>query len=183
MGDWGDLNEILWDYEKAGGSMRDQCLIQNFRDMMDDCRLRDLGFNGGIFTWCNRRQHGDQVSLRLDRFLANSGFLALWLEYQVTNQNWAKSDHKSIELCVQGSDGGFREKRWVKPFRFEECWTQDEKCRNIILNTRNWLDKDDRNSFLHQKLQNCASILGRWGKRKFGERREQIRKVKDMIKE
>ena len=45
--------------------------MQGFRDALDFCRLRDLGFNGFPFTWCNRRPDGQNVWIRLDREVAS----------------------------------------------------------------------------------------------------------------
>ena len=54
----GDFNEILFAKEKQGWLIRPKRQMQGFRDALDYCRLRDLGFNGFPFTWCNRRPGG-----------------------------------------------------------------------------------------------------------------------------
>ena len=53
-----DFNEILFAKEKQGWLIRPKRQMQGFRDALDYCRLRDLGFNGFPFTWCNRRPGG-----------------------------------------------------------------------------------------------------------------------------
>ena len=50
----GDFNEILFAEEKQGWLIRPERQMQGIRDALDFCRLRDLGFNGFPFTWCNR---------------------------------------------------------------------------------------------------------------------------------
>lgn len=55
----GDFNEILFTEEKQGWLDRLERQMQGFRDALDDCRFKDLGFSGFPFTWCNRRP-GDQ---------------------------------------------------------------------------------------------------------------------------
>ena len=65
----GDFNEILPAEEKQGGLDRPDQQMQNFRDALDFCRLKDLGFHGFPFTWCNRRPGNQNVWIRLDRGL------------------------------------------------------------------------------------------------------------------
>ncbi|KAK2634725.1 hypothetical protein Ddye_029517 [Dipteronia dyeriana] len=43
----GDLNEFLSELEKEGGS-------ENFRDALDQCGLKDLGFSSPKFTWSKK---------------------------------------------------------------------------------------------------------------------------------
>lgn len=82
--------------------------------------LRDLGFSGDMFTWCNRRNMGAQVSLRLDRFIVNPNFCSLFENFQVTNLDWAKSDHRPIELHVEGLSSSRVRGRRRRIFKFEE---------------------------------------------------------------
>ena len=65
----GDFNEILPAEEKQGGLDRPEQQMQNFRDALDFCRLKDLRFHGFPFTWCNRRPGNQNVWIRLDRGL------------------------------------------------------------------------------------------------------------------
>ena len=55
----GDFNEILFADEKQGWLDRPKRQMQGFRDALDYCGLKDLGFTDYPFTWCNRRP-GDQ---------------------------------------------------------------------------------------------------------------------------
>ena len=41
--------------KKSGGAVRPEKQMQDFRDCLDVCGLKDLGFSGLPFTWCNRR--------------------------------------------------------------------------------------------------------------------------------
>lgn len=51
----GDFNEILYESEKVGGSLRSLSQMSAFRDVINSCTLSDLNFTGEQFTWCNRR--------------------------------------------------------------------------------------------------------------------------------
>lgn len=45
--------------------------MRSFILVIDDCELKDMGYSGSIYTWCNRRGSNNNISERLDRFLAN----------------------------------------------------------------------------------------------------------------
>lgn len=97
----GDLNEILWNEEKHGGSTREQYLINNFHSASNDCALLDLGFLGNII-WCNKRDPPIEVSLHLDRYLANVEFMSLFPNNKVNNR-CVKSNHRPIKLVLCSS--------------------------------------------------------------------------------
>ncbi|KAA3466680.1 reverse transcriptase [Gossypium australe] len=40
----GDFNEILYSFEKSGGTQRDTRRMDTFRKALDDCQLVDIGF-------------------------------------------------------------------------------------------------------------------------------------------
>lgn len=55
------FNEILQLSEKQGGRDRPERQIENFKDVLSDCELRDLGFMGPPFTWCNNKDGISQI--------------------------------------------------------------------------------------------------------------------------
>lgn len=54
----GDFNEILWSYEKLGLGLRQEGIMKEFRDVLDECGLMDLGYVGEKFTWKGKRVGG-----------------------------------------------------------------------------------------------------------------------------
>lgn len=67
----GDFNEIPHIGEKRGGRVRLEKQMADFRVVMQDCELTDIGFRGPQFTWWNGRENNNNISERLDRFIAN----------------------------------------------------------------------------------------------------------------
>lgn len=74
----GDFNKILYHHEiffwgvgGREGRQRPNWQISTFRNVVNDCALRDLGFRGNKFTWSNRREAPQCTIERLDRALAN----------------------------------------------------------------------------------------------------------------
>lgn len=45
-----DFNKILTNEEKRGGIPHSERQMENFRQALDKCELRDMGFKGTIFT-------------------------------------------------------------------------------------------------------------------------------------
>lgn len=114
-----DLNEILSDDEKAGGVPRGSHSIENFREALDDCNLKDTNYRGLKFTWNNRR-FKDCIWERLDRFLCNTALENILGHFEVLHLDWSHSDHRPIEFSTdltlfprRKMNGSF--------FKFEEC--------------------------------------------------------------
>ncbi|MBA0767005.1 hypothetical protein Gotri_015986 [Gossypium trilobum] len=47
----GDFNEIIYSYENKEGALCNEKRIEEFQQMLSDCQLEDLGFEGPWFTW------------------------------------------------------------------------------------------------------------------------------------
>ncbi|XP_074297688.1 uncharacterized protein LOC141628442 [Silene latifolia] len=68
----GDFNEILYSTEMKGGS-RMQWQMNNIRDAVDECGLRDLPYEGYAFTFDNGQAGDANRQCRLDRAMVNGG--------------------------------------------------------------------------------------------------------------
>lgn len=80
----GDFNNILILSKVRGGAFYSSRAIQ-FGDMIDNCKLLDLGFIGPTFTW-HRSLHGyHRISKRLDRVLVDGEWRTTFLEASCLN--------------------------------------------------------------------------------------------------
>lgn len=70
----GDFNEILSNEEKTGGLTRDQRMMDNFREVLEICSFRDLGFEGRWVTWERGLTPETLIQERLDRFVATTNW-------------------------------------------------------------------------------------------------------------
>ncbi|GJN39974.1 hypothetical protein PR202_gb29131 [Eleusine coracana subsp. coracana] len=68
----GDLNELLDGTEKLSCHAPNFNRISSFRNIIHNCGLIDLGYNGPAYTWTNRRFSSNPTFQRLDRCLANA---------------------------------------------------------------------------------------------------------------
>ena len=94
----GDFNEILSNEGKSGGAVRSDFTFWNFRNMVQNCKIKELRYSGNCLSWAVKRENG-WVKCRLDRSFGNSDWFALFprsnLEYL---ELWA-SDHRPIRVC------------------------------------------------------------------------------------
>ena len=74
---YGDFNEILSRDEKMGGAPRPQRQMDGFREVVNACGFKDLGYCGPDFTWCNMQEGDNRIYLRLDRAFATND----WINY------------------------------------------------------------------------------------------------------
>ena len=68
----GDFNEIVRQEEKLRGATRNQCQMQLFRDVLDECGFLDLGYVGNRFTWSKHFVDGHSIWERLDQGVVNA---------------------------------------------------------------------------------------------------------------
>ncbi|KAE8801535.1 Elongation factor 1-alpha [Hordeum vulgare] len=105
----GDFNEILASNEKSGGVECPQCYMNDFRDALDFCELRDIGFEGDPYTWRNHsREASSYICERLGRATANSDWCGAFPNVVVINGEPRHSDHRPILVHMEGmiADGG-----------------------------------------------------------------------------
>ena len=85
-----------------GGRLRPFKQMQDFRDVLDKCGFRDLGFLGGKFTWCNGQWDGHTVWERLDRAVATIDWLEKFSDTRVVHLECGSLDHKPIVIFPNG---------------------------------------------------------------------------------
>lgn len=67
---FGDFNKIVSTREKMGGARRSQKQMEDFREAINCCRFKDLGYCGPKYTWRNMQEGVHRMHLRLNRALA-----------------------------------------------------------------------------------------------------------------
>ena len=97
----GDFNEVIKLEEQHGRHLRPAHQMQAFRDVLDECGLVDLGFNGFPFTWCNNRNPPNTTWVRLDRAVSTTDWLMRYPCARVDHLDVIKSDHKCLWLVCE----------------------------------------------------------------------------------
>ncbi|KAL0012555.1 hypothetical protein SO802_007663 [Lithocarpus litseifolius] len=162
---FGDFNEILSMEEKLGGLSRSQNQMEKFRNVVNYCGFKDLGYVGPDFTWCNMREGAGRMSLRLDRVLATNDWINKFGEVRVHHLVNSTSDHCALFL----SDPKASKLPRARRFHFESMWTKKEECKEII--EAAWCIGSDLSSpkGIASALATCAADLKTWSSAAFGQ--------------
>lgn len=94
--------------------------MEDFRSMMEHCRLNDLGFSGPRFTWSNRRHADLFTKERLDRAMAKFSFASKFPQLAVEVMATRSSDHAPFHVILKDPHGTRRGRKGF--FRFESWW-------------------------------------------------------------
>ena len=153
--------------------------MQGSRDALDYCHLKDLGFNGFPYTWCNRRPRAQNTWIRLDRGVATIEWILHFPTTWIHHLEAFHSDHKPLVLC---SDSEFKlSYRKGRPFRFEAMWLKDSTCEEVIKNS--WGDRmaSSKVGGFNRKILGCQEGLLEWNKKIFGHVRNTLaRKLREL---
>jgi hypothetical protein len=158
----GDFNKITNVGEKSRSSYRPPRQMQEFKKVLEDCQLLDLGFEGPRFTWCNGRYgRFDFTRERLDRAVANDSWMGLFDVVKVQVLPRYILDHNP--LLVSFSDS--MAIQWTKSlmFRYEASWDKQKDPQNIIKQV--WRVKQKSSSLwdnVQNKLLGCKQSLKKW---------------------
>ena len=153
----GDFNELMSNEEKLGGAVRSDARLWNFRNMAENCKIRELRFSGNWLSWAGKRDNV-WVQCRLDRSFGNNEWFSLFprsnMEYL---ELWA-SDHRPIRICfaLEKDDPSrnrfFFDKRFINKAGFEEV------VKKI------WGLGEDDTSNTMDRIGRCRRGILRWKK-------------------
>ncbi|GAV68060.1 hypothetical protein CFOL_v3_11563 [Cephalotus follicularis] len=157
----GDFHEIISIDEKEGGNRRSSRQMENFRDTLDMCRLRDLDYRGCKFTWSNGRLGVNQIRSRLDKCVSRAERMSLFPMASVSYDSSGTSDHCPVLLSLMLATIIREEREFT---RFEAMWVRDKKCAEIIKGA--WCDDDTRDGTckVFNRIRNCRERFSTWNK-------------------
>lgn len=172
----GDLNEVLYPFEKEGGRNRLVQFMQAFRDVLADCGLEDLGYVGDKFTW-----HRGGIRERLDRGLANATWRDKFPDATLTNCDYSRSDHRPILL----SFGESIEEQRSGPalLRFEARWLKEAGFNDVVQGAWDLSAHHVQNSSLAGRLAMVHDRLHRWDKFELKSSKRKLNTVRRELEE
>lgn len=110
-----DFNAITHHHEKEGGRRKSQRQIDEFKEVIHDLGMEDLGLRGQQYTWCNNQRGEHRVYESLDIVLIKADWGAKHPNEMCTNEVAIDSDYSPIILL---SNQKIQKNK--KEFRFEE---------------------------------------------------------------
>ena len=105
--------------------------MDRFREVVNTCGFKDLGYCGPDFTWRNMQEGINRTYLRLDRALATNDWISYFSGTRVLHLVDSTSDHCALLIADSIAMQPSRNRR----FHFEEMWTKKKECKDIIRNT------------------------------------------------
>ena len=168
----GDFNELLHANEKEGGNVRPEGQMKVFRDAIDSCELREMGYSGSDFTWSRRLGARGWICERLDRAFVLTNWAAMFPTSKLFHVANSVSDH--CILILKSANPARKRRKKSKLFRFESMWLRDEGCSGVVN------DAWDRGRIrgtdwpLLHCLEECRTSLSKWNKHSFGHVGKQI---------
>ncbi|XP_021716657.1 uncharacterized protein LOC110684510 [Chenopodium quinoa] len=147
-----------------------------FREIMDECGFRGLGYKGSCFTWQRGLSMETLVQERLDRFIAMDSWCSLFPRFEVIHFPICHSDHAAI-LLKCGDE--FDRERKEKIFRFEKLWLSNEECAKVVLEC--WATGVGEP--MHARIANVVGGLSTWAARTFGVFKKKIKNAEGRLKE
>ncbi|XP_027086694.1 uncharacterized protein [Coffea arabica] len=169
----GDFNEVLNQCEfHSRTGLRQNWQIMNFRKVLSDCHLYDLGCKGFQFTWCHGQHTPNTIRARLNRACATQEAVDLFPGVEVSHVHALYSDHTPIVVNLSKSA---RLSQHPKPsarrrkcFMFEAMWIKATDCADIIKQTWDSVSATNAGDNLLSKMDACRIGLLTWSKQKYG---------------
>lgn len=172
--------------ETMGGNEKNSSRVHEFRQVVRDCGLTDLGLNGYPFTQSNRRFGPHLIEKRLDRFFCNQNWCSLYQKTAAQNIISWSSYHSLILMEIIGKDEGQRYKRRTfQRVHYEEMWSAYEKCKEIV--QQEWQEKSKWNKenpieLFKKRAKVSLGELQLQSKKEFGGRQKQLKQLENKLK-
>lgn len=110
----GDFNEILDGEENSGFTDLERLPsgMRDFQRMVMHCNLMDMGYQGPMLTWCNKREEG-LICKKLDRVLLNDDAQVRFSNAYSVFEPGGCSDHMRCKIQVFPTNEKIR-----RPFKY-----------------------------------------------------------------
>ncbi|KAL2929274.1 Lipoprotein PrgK [Bienertia sinuspersici] len=155
----GDFNQILYNEEKLGGSLREQSVMREFKEALEDCGLMDLGYVKFEYTWWNGREGEENIHERLDRMVGNNKWLEEFPLLTVYHLNQGDSDHFPLKLVEYKGNKNMRRKGYS--FKFEDYWLTSDQCGEVVKEA--WgKGKEGGELLVPKRLWEVSEALKKW---------------------
>ncbi|XP_042065548.1 uncharacterized protein LOC121809062 [Salvia splendens] len=155
----GDFNTILHPRDRSESDSNRQTEMLDFAEVIKDCRLMALGFDGAPYTWAR-----NDLFERLDRMLVSEQWFTMFESSRITNLPRVASDHgpvlmrfKIVALTAQG-----------KAFRFQNMWLRHEGFKETVATSWSQPMEAEGLLYLQIKLSTLKKTLKDWNKNVFG---------------
>lgn len=155
-----DFNEILDLSEKLGGKGRPNFLMENFKNTLNFCDLKEIDCRGPVYTWNNGKEDEEFIRECLDRVVVNSAWRNIFPNGEASIELAINSDHLPIVIQPHGIIAPHMRK---KMFRYEAGWAEKEDCKILI--KKIWMEKESQQGTwqsVRSKLNKSKGSMLQW---------------------
>ena len=171
---------ILHSDEKLSHKPPSYKQMDEFREVLEQCSLIDLGFLGYPFTWNNKCPGHANTKERLDRAVATMDWRTKFPRSTVTHLSSHALDH--LPIILQTKTSKFRLARSNMGFKFEESWLLWEECEAVV--HEGWNKMGGTGSVIanvKERIEGCGRELHAWGASKTHLDTERIKVLQKRI--
>jgi hypothetical protein len=174
----GDFNETMWQEKHFSRRRRGEKQMEDFRNMLSDCNLFDLGFSGLPWTYDNKQKGERNVRVRLDRAVACPDWSRIFPHSHVHHLVSSRSDHSPILVYldkkpVMAASPRFR--------RYEMHWEKESTLSDEIQSSWQMQPKANNLGDIANKLNSVMGNLQSWSKRTTGHIPRKIEKLRIFL--
>ena len=152
--------------------------MADFRDVLEDCGLKDLGFSGLPWTYDNRKSGDRNVKVRLDRGVATQSWTNRFFDASVTHLTSPCSDHCPLLLLVVQEQGGGSGEPQVY---YEIMWERDASLGERVQQA--WNNEETRGDLgaVSLALKGVLQALKNWSSIHFGSVRKELESLRTQL--
>ncbi|PWA92694.1 RNA-directed DNA polymerase, eukaryota, Reverse transcriptase zinc-binding domain protein [Artemisia annua] len=123
----GDFNSALHLEDKVAGSSVIDISMREFKECIDEIELVDINRSGLQFTWNQKPRGLDGTLKKIDRIMANFGFMDLFVGAHAIFQPYRISDHSPAILTIPTAVT-FK----PRPFKFANILIQNPRFKEKV---------------------------------------------------
>jgi hypothetical protein len=150
----GDFNECMWQEEHCSRRRRGERQMHDFREVLSECNLHDLGYNGRPWTYDNKQEGRNNIRVRLDRAVTRPDWYNLFPNNQLVHLTSSRSDHCPILLSLdntlimpRNAPTQRYEVYWEREANLSEeiniAWSKHKKPADLADAASNFLERSD----------------------------------------
>lgn len=177
----GDYNETLAsaEHSRAFDYRTNQVGMRHFQEVVSDCGLTDLPYDGAQFTWWNSRSE-DPIGKKIDRALVNNAWLSCYPQSYAHFEAGGVSDHARCYIRCSSIQNEAR-----KPFRFFNYLTEHPDFLHTVAevwNSSNTIHQSRAAlSSFHKKLKTLKEALRALNRTHYGDLPNQTKQAYEEL--
>lgn len=170
----GDFNELLSNDEKSGGATRSDSSFWDFRDLVQNCKLREVRYTGNCLSWGGWREKV-WVQCRLDRSFGNSEWFSLFPKSNMEYLEMWASDHRPIIVSFALEKEVSKKGR----FFFDKRMLSREGFEDLVRSS--WEGRSGERSCTMERIGRCRRRIMGWKKNNDLNSRNKIVRLKAAL--